>query len=167
MLDEGIDVAVRIGALPDSTLTAIPVGSVRRMVCASSNYLATHGAPQHPDELRQHLTISTATAERAPQWPFRIDGKDHWVDVSSRLSVTSFNAAIRAVQDHWGLTQVPSYQINEHLLAGRLKCVLEPFEISPEPVHIVYVEGRRASAKVRSFVDFCVEGLRRDLHFNA
>lgn len=167
MLDEGIDVAVRIGALPDSSLTAIHVGSVRRMVCASSTYLATRGIPQHPDELLNHSTISATPSERPAQWPFRINGRDYWLDVGSRLTVTSFNAAIRAVQDNWGLTQVPSYQIHEHLLAGKLKCVLESFEIEAEPVHVVYIEGRRASSKVRSFVDFCVEGLRRDLRFDA
>lgn len=165
MLDEGIDVAVRIGALPDSTLTAIPVGSVRRMVCASPAYLAEHGTPQHPDDLRQHSTISTSASERPPQWAFRVDGRDYSVDVASRLSLTSFQAAIGASLQNWGLTQVPYYQIREHLRDGELKCVLQGFEIEPEPVHVVYLEGRRGSSKVRSFVDFCVEGLRKDLRF--
>lgn len=165
MLDEGIDVAVRIGALPDSTLTAIPVGSVRRMVCASPAYLAEHGTPQHPDDLRQHSTISTSASERPPQWAFRVDGRDYNVDVASRLSLTSFQAAIGAALQDWGLTQVPYYQIREHLRDGELKCVLQGFEIEPEPVHVVYLEGRRGSSKVRSFVDFCVEGLRKDLRF--
>lgn len=165
MLDEGIDVAVRIGALPDSTLTAIPVGSVRRMVCATPAYLAKHGSPQHPDDLRQHSTISTSASERPPQWAFRVDGRDYSVDVASRLSLTSFQAAIGAALQDWGLTQVPYYQIREHLRDGKLKCVLQGFEIEPEPVHVVYLEGRRGSSKVRSFVDFCVEGLRKDLRF--
>jgi DNA-binding transcriptional LysR family regulator len=165
MLDEGIDVAVRIGALPDSSLTAIPVGSVRRMVCASPAYLAKHGAPLHPDDLRRHPTISTSASERAPHWPFRIEGRNYSVDVGSRLSLTSFHAAIRAATQDWGLTQVPHYQIREHLQDGKLECVLQAFEIPPEPVHVVYLEGRRGSSKVRSFVDFCVEALRQDLHF--
>ncbi|EIK96262.1 LysR family transcriptional regulator [Pseudomonas sp. M47T1] len=163
MVDEGIDVAVRIGALPDSSLTAIPVGTLRRMVCATPAYLAEHGVPRHPDELRQHSTISTSAAERPPHWAFRIDGQDYAVDVGSRLSLTSFQAAIHAAVQHWGLTQVPHYQIREHLRSGKLACVLEAFEIVPEPVHVVYSEGRRGSSKVRSFVDFCVGALRRDL----
>ncbi|WP_184409485.1 LysR family transcriptional regulator [Xanthomonas sp. 3075] len=163
LLDEGIDVAVRIGALPDSSLTAIPVGSVRRMVCASPGYLAEHGAPQQPDDLPQHATISTSSAERSHKWPFRIGGREHLVEVASRLHVTSFNAAITAAVQGWGLTQVPSYQIREHLQGGKLACVLEPFEIAPEPVHVVYVQGRRGSAKVRTFVDYCVDALRQDL----
>lgn len=167
MLEEGIDVAVRIGALPDSSLTAIPVGSVRRMVCASAAYLAKHGAPLHPDDLRQHSTISTSSSERAPQWPFRMDGQLHSVNVGSRLNLTSFQAAIGAAVQGFGLTQVPSYQIHQHLQDGRLECVLQAFEIAPEPVHVVYLEGRRGSAKVRSFVDLCVNALRQDLHFEA
>lgn len=167
MLDEGVDVAVRIGTLPDSTLTAIPVGSVRRMVCASPAYLAEHGTPQHPDDLRQHSTISTSAPERPPHWAFRVDGRDYNVDVASRLSLTSFQAAIGAALQDWGLTQVPYYQIREHLRDGKLECVLQEFEIAPEPVHVVYLEGRRGSSKVRSFVDFCVEGLRKDLLFDA
>lgn len=165
MLDEGVDVAVRIGALPDSSLTAIPVGSIRRMVCASPAYLAEHGTPVHPDDLRQHSTISTSASERPPHWPFRIADRDYPVDVGSRLSLTSFQAAIGAAVQGWGLTQVPHYQIREHLRDEKLKYVLAEFEIAPEPVHVVYLEGRRGSSKVRSFVDFCVEGLRRDLRF--
>ncbi|KMM85120.1 DNA-binding transcriptional regulator, LysR family [Pseudomonas taetrolens] len=164
MLDEGVDVAVRIGALPDSSLTAIPVGSVRRMVCASTAYLEAHGVPQHPNDLRQHATISTSASERPPQWAFQIHGQACSVNVGSRLTMTSFQAAINAAIQNWGLTQVPHYQIREHLQAQRLKCVLETFEIAAEPVHVVYSEGRRASAKVRSFVDFCVNALRHDLH---
>lgn len=166
LLDEGIDVAVRIGALPDSSLTAIPVGSVRRMVCASRGYLAAHGTPQQPDDLPQHATISTAPSERPPKWPFRINGREHLVDVASRLSVTSFNAAITAAVQGWGLTQVPAYQIREHLQSGKLTCILDTFEIAPEPVHVVYVEGRRSSSKVRTFVDYCVDALRQDLDFH-
>ncbi|WP_122317719.1 LysR family transcriptional regulator [Pseudomonas cichorii] len=165
MLDEGVDVAVRIGALPDSSLTAIPVGSVRRMVCASPAYLAAHGSPRHPDDLQLHSTISTSASERPHKWPFRVDGRDYSVDVGSRLRLTSFNAAIRAALHDGGLTQVPSYQVNEYLDDGSLEYVLEAFEIPPEPVHVVYPEGRRGSSKVRSFVDFCVESLRKDLHF--
>ncbi|KPW69426.1 Regulatory protein, LysR substrate-binding protein [Pseudomonas cannabina] len=165
MLDEGIDVAVRIGTLPDSSLIAIPTGSVRRMVCASPAYLAKHGVPQHPDDLRRHSTISTTAFERPPHWLFRIANEDYSVDVGSRLSLTSYQAAIGAALQGWGLTQVPFYQIREHLQDGRLESVLDAFEITPEPVHVVYLEGRRGSSKVRAFVDFCVSALRHDLHF--
>jgi DNA-binding transcriptional LysR family regulator len=163
MLDEGIDVAVRIGHLPDSSLTAINVGSVRRMVCASPEYLAAHGSPQHPHELVDRTTISAVMAERSSNWVFNIGGQPQSVDVRSRLSLTSFTAAIHATLDGWGLTQVPSYQIRAHLNAGRLCAVLETFELPPLPVHVVYAQGRKGSSKVRSFVDFCVMQLRADL----
>jgi DNA-binding transcriptional LysR family regulator len=85
------------------------------------------------------------------------------VNVGSRLSLTSFQAAINAAMHGWGLTQVPHYQIAGHLKNGSLAYVLEDFEIEPEPVHVVYSEGRRGSSKLRSFVDFCVTALRHDL----
>jgi DNA-binding transcriptional LysR family regulator len=166
MLEEGIDVAVRIGQLPDSSLTGICVGQVRRMVCASPAYLAAHGYPQHPEELIGRETISAIVSERSADWSFRVDGDLHAVKVQSRLSLTSFTAAIHAAVDGWGLTQVPSYQIRSHLAAGRLCAVLEAFEVAPMPVHVVYAEGRRGSSKVRSFVDFCVARLRSDLHYS-
>lgn len=165
-LEEGIDVSVRIGQLPDSSLTAIPVGSVRRMVCASPGYLQAHGAPQHPSELIERETISVVVTGRSADWTFDIDGRVQEVKVNSRLSLTSFTASIHAALDGWGLTQVPSYQIRAHLQAGRLLPVLEPFEVTPLPVHVVYVEGRRGSSKVRSFVDFCVNRLRADLDYS-
>ncbi|MDB5979763.1 MAG: regulatory protein LysR substrate-binding protein [Pseudomonas sp.] len=162
LLDEGVDVAIRIGPLPDSSLTAIPVGQVRRMVCASPSYLAAHGYPEHPDDLRQRTTITAVFAESIADWRFQVAGEAHNVKMPSRLSVTSFTAAIHAAVDGWGLTQVASYQVRAHLAAGRLVSVLESFELPPQTVHVVYVEGRRGSSKVRSFVDFCVERLRQD-----
>ncbi|GAB3045496.1 LysR family transcriptional regulator [Stenotrophomonas tumulicola] len=163
MLEEGVDVAIRIGALPDSSLTAIPVGTLRRMVCASPAYLAARGTPVHPDQLRQHATITTSAADRARKWQFRIDGRAHAVDAGSRLSVTSYHAAVSAALHDGGLIQVPSYQVRMPLQQGHLACVLEEFEIAPEPVHVVYPEGRQGSAKVRAFVAFCVDALRDEL----
>lgn len=163
LLDEGIDVAVRIGALPDSSLTAIPVGTVRRMVCATPGYLHTHGMPSHPDALIHHTAVAISSAERAPRWPFRVDGREQLVDVAARLSVNASSAAIHAALQGWGLIQVPSYQVRDHLRSGRLACVLDAFEIAPEPVHVVHVQGRRGSSKVRRFVDECVQALRQVL----
>lgn len=164
ILEEGIDVAVRIGELPDSSMTAFQVGSVRRIVCASPAYLAAHGYPQLPNELIDRATITAVVAEQNPDWTFIIDSQRQNVKVQSRLSLTSFNAAIHAAVDGWGLTQVPSYQIRAHLADGRLCAVLENFEIPLLPVHVVYAEGRKGSSKVRSFVDFCVKRLRADLN---
>ena len=159
LLDEGVDVAVRIGDLPDSSLTAVPVGHIRRVVVAAPDYLDRHGTPRHPRELAAHSTITAYGAQQGASWGFA--GLD--VAVRSRLSVTSFRAAIRAATAGAGLTQVASYQVAEALARGELRLVLEAFEVPPRPVHLVFAEGRRGSAKVRSFVDFCAARLRASL----
>ena len=163
LLDEDIDVAVRIGALPDSTLTAVPVGHVRRVVCAAPDFLRKHGVPRDPDTLHGFCTITAAMEGRGPQWRFQQDGQPRRLNVQSQLTVTSFQAAVMAAREGWGLTQVVSYQVAPHLASGALQVVLRDFELPPLPVHVVYPEGRKSSAKVRSFVDFCVQALRRDL----
>ena len=159
MLDEGIDVAVRIGTLPDSSLTAIPVGHIRRVVVASPAYLARRGAPASPDDLAGHDTVSAYGPAQGGAWEFA--GRE--VPVRSRLNITSFRAAIHAAIEGAGLTQVASYQTAQAVAQGELCIVLEAFELPPRPVHVVYAEGRRGSAKVRSFVDFCVPRLRAAL----
>jgi len=163
LLEEGVDVAVRIGHLPDSSLTAVPVGSVRRVVCASPAYLAAHGVPRHPDELATRATVSAYAAQQAGSWHFRADGQTRAFPVHSRLTVTSFRAAIHAATAGAGLTQVASYQVAASIARGELELVLEDFEVAPLPVHVLYAEGRRGSTKVRSFVDFCVARLREAL----
>ncbi|CAB3685104.1 HTH-type transcriptional regulator PgrR [Achromobacter deleyi] len=163
LLDEGVDVAVRIGALPDSSLTAIAVGHVRRVVCASPAFLQRFGKPDTPDALAQFCTITAAMEGRGPQWRFLQDGQPRRLPMASQLTVTSFQGAIKAACEDWGLTQVVSYQVARHLASGALQVVLRDYELPPIPVHVVYPEGRKSSAKVRSFVDFCVDALRRDL----
>jgi len=163
LLDEGVDVAVRIGALPDSTLTAVPVGQVRRVVCAAPAFLQEHGEPRDLDALPRFCTITAAMEGRGTQWRFQQDGQARRLSVDSQLTVTSFQAAVLAACEGWGLTQVVSYQVARHLASGALQVVLRGFELPPMPVHVVYPEGRKSSAKVRSFVDFCVDALRRDL----
>ncbi|MEN4922317.1 LysR family transcriptional regulator [Achromobacter spanius] len=163
LLDEDIDVAVRIGPLPDSTLTAVPVGHVRRVVCASPAFLRQRGEPEDPEALHSFCTITAAMEGRGPQWRFLQDGQIRRLNVQSQLTVTSFQAAVMAAREGWGLTQVMSYQVAPHLASGALQVVLRDFEMPPVPVHVVFPEGRKSSAKVRSFVDFCVEALRRDL----
>jgi len=163
LMDEGVDVAVRIGPLPDSSLTAVAVGQVRRVVCASPEFLREHGVPEDLEALQRRCTITAAMEGRSAQWRFMQDGELHRLSMESQLTVTSFQAAVLAACEGWGLTQVVSYQVARHLQSGALQVVLREFEAPPMPVHVVYPEGRRSSAKVRSFVEFCVEALRRDL----
>jgi len=159
MTDEGMDVAIRIGDLPDSSLTAIRVGSVRRVVVGAPDYFARHGIPGHPDDLASHHAVTVNNgALRAVDWRFA-DGQ-LGARVPSRFSVTSLDAAIDTALSNWALLRTLSYQVAPHVAAGRLQIVLQAFEPPPLPIHIVHQEGRRASAKLRSFIDFAVEQLR-------
>lgn len=164
LVDEGIDVAVRIGPLADSGLTAIRCGTVRRLVCASPAYLAAHGAPATPADLSSHRVIAVAPLG-ASEWRFGPDRRMS-VTVRPRLACNVNEAAISAAIDGWGLTRVLSYQVAEAVRDGKLQVVLEEFEPLPLPIHVVHVEGRGAAAKVRSFVDLAVQRLRSNRLIN-
>jgi len=161
IVDEGIDVAVRIAHLPDSGLRAIGVGQVRRVVCASPAYFARHGVPQRPEALAQHTVIAATSAWTSLDWRFG-RASEVSVKLSPRLSCNSNEAVISAVLEGWGLTRLLSYQVAPLLADGRLQVVLSEFEEPPLPIHVVHSEGRNAAAKVRSFVDFAVARLRAD-----
>ncbi|HYR01060.1 MAG TPA: LysR family transcriptional regulator [Casimicrobiaceae bacterium] len=160
LLEEGLDVGVRIGELPDSTLRAIPVGFVRRVVCASPRYLKRHGAPREPGELAGHVVVAASPVSPSVEWRFGAGKRSVIAKIKPRLSVTSNDAAIRAALLGFGITRLMSYQVADHLAAGRLERVLAAQEPPPLPIHVIHVEGRRASAKVRVFVDLLVDRLR-------
>lgn len=165
LVDEGIDVAIRIGHLPDSSQSAIKVGKVRQVVCGAPAYFNAHGVPQTPSDLTHH-SITTATGSFSSlDWHFGLDQKQR-VHIKPRLFCNTYDAVIRATLDGWGLARVLSYQIGEHLVAGRLQTVLADFEQEPLPIHIVHPDGRRASAKVRAFVDLAVDRLRANRLIN-
>jgi len=163
MVEDGIDVAVRIGELADSGHHAVRVGQVRRVVCASPGYLARHGRPRHPDELRQARIIMTSGASPIRSWQFVEGDKLLNVRLEPRMAVTANQAAIRAACLGAGLTRVLSYQVADPLASGALEVVLEDFELPPLPIHVVYQGGRTAPVLVRSFVDFMVAALRENL----
>ncbi len=165
MVDEGIDVGIRIGDLPDSSFSAIRVGAVRRVVCGAPSYFAAHGVPRHPADLAKHRTIVSTTSWASLDWRFGGPQKPV-VRIAPRLSVNSFDAVLAAARRGWGLARPLSYQIGQALIAGELETVLEEFEEEPLPVHVVHPEGRRASAKVRAFVDLAVERLRANPSIN-
>lgn len=163
LLEEGMDVGVRIGALPDSTMRAIPVGHVRRVVCAAPEYLKRHGKLKQPSQLARHTIIAASPVSPTIEWRFADGRKGVSVKVRPRLTVTSNEAAIQAALLGFGVTRLMSYQIATHLAAGRLQRVLAACEPPPLPIHVLHREARHASAKVRSFVDLLVERLRADL----
>jgi DNA-binding transcriptional LysR family regulator len=163
LLEEGLDVGIRIGELADSSMRAIRVGEVHRVVCASPNYLMRAGTPQHPDELPQHTIITANGLNASTEWKFR-DGIN--IRVKPRLSFATNDAAMEAAISGFGITRLLSYQIAPQLADGRLRVLLENFEQGKIPIHVIHREGRYASAKIRSFVDLMVERLRAEQALN-
>jgi DNA-binding transcriptional LysR family regulator len=162
LLEEGIDVGVRIGELADSTMRALRVGSVRVVACAAPEYLKRHGTPQAPQDLAAHATIASVAGSGAIHWRFDTGDGMRQVRVRPRLTVTTNDAAIEAALRGFGITRLLSYQVAPLLADRRLELVLETFEPPPWPVHIVHREGRYATAKVRAFVDLMAARLRAD-----
>lgn len=160
MMEEGVDVGVRIGALADSSMRALRVGQVRRVLCASPDYLAEHGIPQKPEDLLQHHLVAASGVTPSIEWKFGEAERAIAVRIKPRLTVTSNDAAIVAVCKGAGITRLLSYQVARELEHGSLTTVLNDYESAPLPIHIVHREGRDGSAKVRSFVDFMAQELR-------
>lgn len=165
LVDEGIDVAIRIGHLPDSSLSATRVGSVRRVICGSPDYFETHGVPRDPTELANHRIISAVTVWPTDEWRFGGEDKRS-IKVKPAIYCNSNAAVIEAVRGGHGVSRLLSYQIGPCLTEGLLLTVLNDFEEEPLPIHIVHPEGRHASAKVRSFVDFAAKRLRANRLIN-
>ncbi|KAF2411134.1 DNA-binding transcriptional regulator, LysR family [Pseudomonas antarctica] len=151
--EEGLDVAILVGELPNSSLIARPVGHVRPMLCASPGYLALHGEPLHPNDLKQHHLIANTDQVH---WGFQ----HCHLKARARLACATVQGAINAAVRGAGLIRCQSYPIHEHLLSGQLCRVLPAFEPPPLPVYVVYREARNAPMRVRSFVDHCVAALR-------
>ena len=154
LVEEGVDVAVRIGHLADSTLVARHVGEMRRIVVASHAYLKQHGEPRTPEAIASHETIHFGAA---PDWRFVEDGSEIRLPPSPRFVTNSADAAIQHAEAGGGLTRVMAYQAQDALKRGRLKIVLAGFEQPPLPIHVVYPTSRLLSAKVRTFIDLVVE----------
>ena len=161
LVEEGIDVAVRIARMADSSLIAIPVGKVRRVVCASPDYLRRHGTPRAPQDLRSHACIRhTGNASRA-DWQFRVGRRTAAVPVNTVLSCSDIDSSLDACVSGHGLGMFLSYQAAPWRKEKKLAYVLEEFETEPVPVQVVYAQSRLVSGKVRAFVDECVASLRR------
>ncbi len=162
-LEDQVDIALRIGHLPDSSLIATRVGAVRHVVCASPEYLAANGVPVTLDDLAKHRVVSFQSVSALSTWNFEQGGTETVVSFRSRLSVNTIDAAIDAALSGAGLVRAVSYQIADHVRAGRLAVVLEAFEPQLRPVHLVYDSQNRLPLKLRAFVDFVVPRLRERL----
>ncbi|MGX5802844.1 LysR substrate-binding domain-containing protein [Bradyrhizobium sp. Arg314] len=163
LIEERIDLAVRIGELPDSAMVAIRVGSIRRIVCASPAYLAGHGTPAEPRGLAGHNCITFEGLAAPAAWSFVTGKSEATVPVRSRLQVNAAEAAIDAAIAGLGLTKVLSYQADAAVRAGALRVVLEPFEPPPWPVSLVHAGQGRLPVKLRAFLDFAAPRLKERL----
>jgi DNA-binding transcriptional LysR family regulator len=163
LVEDGVDLAVRIGHLPDSTLVARHVGEMRRIVVASPDYLKAHGEPKKPGAIGSHATIQFGAMTASPEWHFVENGREVRVAVRPRFTTSSADAAIQHAAQGGGLTRVLAYQAADAIKAGRLEIILKKFEQPPLPIHIVYPTSRLLSAKVRAFIDLVTE--ISDWHF--
>lgn len=162
LVDDELDLGVRIGQLPDSTLRAVRAGQVRRVVCATPAYIARRGLPATPRDLGNHSVVACSAVTPVPnRWSFHRPSGVTSVSVAPRLVVNTTAAALDAALEDFGLTCVLSYQAEPHAAAGRLQTVLVEYEPPPIPIHIVHPQGRHLSPKVRLFLDHVTEGLRR------
>ncbi len=161
--DDNIDVAIRIGTLPDSSMIATRIGSVRVVACASPGYLAARGRPEKPDDLRNHdcITIDDNSAPRT--WKFAKGRREIAAPIRSRMTVNTSEAAIEAAIAGAGIARVMSYKMAAARRAGTLAVVLEAFEREPLPMHIVYTERKPVPLKLRVFLNWVTPRLKARL----
>lgn len=169
LLEEGFDVGIRIGQLPDSTQQAKFVGEVRVVLVASPEYLVCNDTPKIPEELKQHTLIASSAGNMTHDWQFSQrhgKNKKQTLRIQPRLTVTSNQAVIDAAVSGLGIARLLSYQVADELKNGALKIILSDFQLPAIPVHIIHREGRTASSKVRCFIDLIARRLREDQELN-
>lgn len=160
LLEENIDVGVRIGQLEDQSLVAQPLGRVRRVVVATPAYLKQHGTPQHPRDLLKQNCIR-ATGNSIPGWSFQDKGKSFSVAVTGNLEFNQVWPAAQACLQNMGFGMFISYQVADFVHEGRLRIVLEEFEAPPRPISLVYPHARLLPARTRVFIDW----MKREMNF--
>jgi DNA-binding transcriptional LysR family regulator len=164
LLEEGVDIALRVGHLGDSSTFAVPLGFVQRRTYASPSYLATHGEPLHPRDLANHHCVSFTGVSPPLEWVFNENGSRLPVRLQPRMIVDLGPAAVLAAVDGVGIIQLLSYQAAPEVLEGRLQPVLTSFEPESIPVNLLHVERRSSSGKIRAFVEFVTDALRQNAH---
>jgi DNA-binding transcriptional LysR family regulator len=160
IVDEGIDVALRIGHLPDSTLIAQRIGTVRTIICASPAYLAARGPLNIPSDLKHHRIIAMAGTRHADGWGFTTSSGIRRVRIKPRLSVTSIEAARASAIEGGGIARLLSYQVATAIQKGELISLLQQHGPPPIPVHLVAPKSRLATIKTRAFIDLAAPALR-------
>ena len=163
LLDEHVDLALRIGELPDSSHVATRVGATGRVVCASPAYLAERGTPRHPDDLAAHDCVTFAGLASTREWTFKIGRSVATIPVHARFTVSTSEAAIDAALAGAGIARVLYYQAAQAIADGRLEVLLAEYEPEPFPVSLVYPAGRLVPLKLRAFLDFAAPRLKSRL----
>jgi DNA-binding transcriptional LysR family regulator len=165
LADEHIDLAVRVGALPDSTLVATKVGEIRRVVCGSPAYFAAHGTPKTPDDLRDHMCVTFTALAAGLTWMFKPSGGGATKGVRPlcRLKINTAESAIDSAMAGVGITNVLSYQVARPVAEGKLRVVLQDYEPDPMPVHLVHAGQALLPLKMRKFIEFAAPRLRSSL----
>jgi DNA-binding transcriptional LysR family regulator len=166
MIEDQIDVAVRIGHLTDSGLMAVKAGVIRHVVSASPAYLANKGTPEHPRDLVDHDCITLTPWESPDEWSFSPAKRTEKFPVRSRFSVTTAETALDAAVAGLGISHLFCYQVSRALAAGQLRLLMRDFEPEPFPVHLVYPSRRHSPLKLRAFLDFALPRLKAKLVFD-
>jgi DNA-binding transcriptional LysR family regulator len=161
LIEEGLDVAVRIGALPESSAVATRVGAMHRVVVAAPDYLARHSTPQTPAELGDHSIVAFSGMFGVDRWLFRRQGEEISAPINPRLIVSTAEAALDAARGGFGITRVVGYQAADDIARGSLRRVLREYEGDEVPIHLMYPGGRFPPPKLRAFLDFVTPRLRR------
>ena len=160
LIEEGVDIAVRIGHLNDSTLHGVPVGSLQRVLCASPQYLKRNGTPHHPDALNTHALIRFTGRSVLSEWQFRDNGEALTIHQGPCFTTNSVDAAVNACRDGIGIGAFLSYMVQAPVKAGELRPILRQFETDPIPITMLYPHSKLMSARVRTFIDFATPHLR-------
>ncbi len=154
IIEDGVDVAVRIGPLPDSSFAAVQLGRTQRVVVASPTYLRKKHAPQKLEDLSNHNCLRFTALSAGRDWHFERGGHNISVAISSTFSFNSGDAVIQTALEGGGLAAVLYYQVMAHIASGKLQLVLQEFAPAPVPIHAVFAHPKLFSAKVRAFVDY-------------
>ena len=163
LVEEQVDLALRIAQLPDSNLIAVPLGKIRMVVCASPEYLARHGTPEHPRDIASHSSVAWASLGPLDSWWFHEAGADRMFPIRPRLWTTTPESTLAAARAGVGLLQTGCYQAEQDVREGKLVLVLREFECAPRPVNLVYARNRLLPLKLRAFLDFAAPRLRERL----
>lgn len=165
LIDDHVDMAVRIGRLPDSSMVATPIGEMRTVTCANHAILARYGIPEQPEALLHYPCVMVEIPLPSPAWRYRVPGSETVLEVPvvPRLAVTTTEAAAQAALQGVGVTRLLHYQVAEPVVRGDLKIILEAYEQEPAPVHLIHASRGRMPLKMRRFLDFATPRLRETL----